>query len=314
MPPALDDPLLQLFVRRPDLAPALLERLGFKLPRHTVVRAAQPDSDAPWSAPTGVHVVLQLKWAPVLGIVTDVPRSISDELRSRWALQLQGLQQREQCAVELLLVTPRQDVSLWAGQPLQLPGRLLTPHVVYVPPILSDGGARPDPMLALLCALAHAQDPNESRAVRMAQLAQQAIFNALPDDEAAWYVELIRESLPESRREQLIAPIPCPFEHESSCEYFALGVAGALLDRLEQRHGPLPPGVTEHILTRTLEQLAHLRYQLATSQSLEEALGVPPETLAVKHGAAAHLIEELARARHDGWKTRRRWWPWSRSA
>jgi hypothetical protein len=302
-----------LLIRRPDLVPALLAGLGVRLPPYTIVRAAQPDPAAA-GMPRRADVVLQQQWAPMLGIVVELPQGIDDEDWQRWPRHLASLRRREQCAVELLVVTPDESVATWAGQPFQLGERRVIPHVLHLPPMLSEKRAFRDPTLAMLCAVMHADDPDEGRALALARLAQRAILGALSDEEAGWYLGIIRESVPASRREKLITPIVCPYDREPSRQHFTLGVASALLDKLVRRHGAPPPGVTEHVLTMSLEELSRLRHRLATSQSLEEALAVPPAGLADRQGTAAQLVEELARAREPRIGRWRWCWPWSRTA
>jgi hypothetical protein len=309
------DPLCSLFIRRPDLVPALLAGLGIKIPHHSVVRAAHADPVAAARAPQRADVVLQLDWSPVIGIVVEVMRSIGEEQRRRWPQLLAALRLREQCAVELLVVTADQAVATWAGQPLVLGERQVIPRVLFVPPVINLKRALKDHQLAMLSAVAHAGDPDEGRALQIAQVAQKAILSTLRDEEAGWYLGVIRESFPVSRRDKLVTPIVCPYNREQSRQHFTLGVAKALLDKLVRRHGALAPGVIEHVLTLSLDELARLRHRLATSQSLDEALAEPVASLAGKQGTAAHQIEELARARQTSFCRKRSWsWPWGRTA
>jgi hypothetical protein len=250
-----------------------------------------------------------------LGIVVEFPRRVWDQDRQHWADHLVSLRRREQCAVELLLVTRDQSVAIWAGQPIQLGERSVIPRVLQVPAILNEKRAFKDHELAMLSAVAYSDDPDESRALSIAQLAQKAILNALPDEEAGWYLGIIRESLPQERRDRLITPIVCPYDRQRSQEHFILGVANALLNKLVQRHGAPPPGVTEHVLTLSLDELARLKHRLSTSQSLDEALATPAADLAGKQGTAAHLIEELALVRRQRACKQRHWCrPWRRTA
>jgi hypothetical protein len=279
-----------------------------------VVRAAQADPVAA-RAPQRADAILQLDWSPVLGIVVEVMRSIGEEQRRRWPQLLAALRLREQCAVELFVVTPDHAVATWAGQPLVLGERQVIPRVLFVPPVINLKRALMDPQLAMLSAVAHANDPDEGRALQIAQVAQKAILSTLSDEEAGWCLGIIRESFPVSRRDKLVTPIVCPYNSEQFRRHFTLGVAKALTDKLVRRHGALPPGVTEHVLTLSLDELSRLRHRLATSQSLDEALAEPAASLAGKLGTAAHLIEELARARQTSLNRKRRWpWPWSRTA
>lgn len=301
-------PLSHLFHRRPDLAPTLLSGLGVRMPRHSVVRTVPADPTS--AASCRADVVLQLQWVPVLGIVVELPRSIQED-RSHWSKHLASLRQREQCVVELLVVTRDQAVTTWAHQPLLVNERKLLPRVLHVPPVLNEKRALRDHQQAMLSAVAHADDPDESRALRIAHLAQKSILKAVSEEEAGWYLGLIRECFPASRREKLITPIICPYDRERSKLHFTLGVANALLGALVRRHGALPPGVTEHVLTLSLDELAALRHRLPMTQTLDEALAVPAASLGHKQGTAAHLIEELARAHRQPCERRRGWrWVW----
>jgi hypothetical protein len=178
MPSHLHEALLLLFHNRPALAPELLrEALQVQLPDYTDVRIDSADlTDIQPAEYRADLVVLLLRDTPVLGIVLEVQLSSDEDKRYVWPVYVANLRARIRCPVCLLVIAGDEAVARWAGKAVELGGgNRFVPWVLGpsgVPEITDKERAIEDPELAVLSAMAHAQDPNTDKSARIALLAQ----------------------------------------------------------------------------------------------------------------------------------------------
>jgi len=179
MPSVLHQILVELFGRRPTLAPELLrDALGQTLPDFDHVEISDADltqivpteyradqvlilrscgSRARSNEPTGTDAGV-----PVLSIVLEVQLSPDEKKRYSWPCYQVNERARLRCPCCLLVVTPYEAVATWAATPIDTgqPGVAFAPLVLdpdAMPVITEADQARQSPELALLSVLAHGQ-------------------------------------------------------------------------------------------------------------------------------------------------------------
>jgi hypothetical protein len=199
MPSHLHEALLQLFRNRPALAPELLrEALHVHLPDYSDVRLDSADlTDIQPAEYRADLVILLLKGTPVLGIVLEVQLGRDEDKRYVWPVYAVNLRARIRCPVWLLVIAPDEEVARWAAKPVNLgAGNRFVPWVLSlsgIPEITSTAQAMEDPELAVLSAMAHAQDPNPDKSARIALLAHMASLG-LDSERSMLYCDLIQQS------------------------------------------------------------------------------------------------------------------------
>jgi hypothetical protein len=121
-----------------------------------------------------------------------------------------------------------------------------------VPEVTDEVQARLDPELAVLSAMAHGQNADSGKAVRIALAAQLASLG-LDEDRARLYFDLVLASLSEAARRE----------------------PALVLRLLTRRFGALPPDAAERLGAASIDELDAIGERLLTAQSLDEALGPP---------------------------------------
>jgi len=287
MPSHLHEALLQLFRNRPALAPELLrDALRLELPPYTEVRL--DSADLPDIQPAEYRadlVVLLLNGKPVFGIVVEVQLSADEQKRFVWPVYVANLRARLKCPVCLLVVTADEAVARWAAKPVEIGGsNRFTPMVLGpsgVPEITDEAHARADPELAVLSAMAHGQDADIEKSIRIAFAAQMASMG-LDEDRSRLYFDLVLNSLSEAARRALQDMNPATYEYQSDfCRgLFAQGCAegersgrAALIVRqLTLRFGPLGTEVQGRIAAASIPEMDALAERLLTARTVQEAL------------------------------------------
>lgn len=186
MPSVVHQILVELFQRRPTLAPELLrDALGQHLPDFDYVELADADLSQIVPAEYRADQVLILRsrdecdrgtdrtpgvgkavtgkpvaGKPVLGIVLEVQLARDEDKRFSWPCYQVTERARLRCPCCLLVVTPFESVARWAAKPIDTgqPGATFTPLVLgprAVPVITEADEAQQRPELALLSVLAH---------------------------------------------------------------------------------------------------------------------------------------------------------------
>jgi hypothetical protein len=233
---------------------------------------------------------------PVLGIVVEVQLSSDEDKRYVWPAYVANLRARIRCPVSLLVVAADEGVARWAAKPVELGGgNRFAPWVLGlsgVPEITDEERAIADPELAVLSAMAHAQDPNTDKAVRIALLAQMVSLG-LDADRSTLYFDLILHSLPEAARRALQAMDPSKYQYQSEFarRYFGQGKAAGIaegrtegrtegrveiiLKLLATRYGTVSEAVGARIRTAGCTELDAIAERLLSARTVEEALGLP---------------------------------------
>jgi hypothetical protein len=290
MPSHLHEALLLLFRNRPALAPELLrEALHVQLPDYTDVRIDSADlTDIQPAEYRADLVVLLLRDTPVLGIVLEVQLSSDDDKRYVWPVYVANLRARIRCPVCLLVIAGDEAVARWAGKAVELGGgNRFVPWVLGlsgVPEITDEERAIEDPELAVLSAMAHAQDPNTDKSARIALLAQMVSLG-LDADRSTLYCDLILHSLPEAARRALQAMDASKYQYQSEFaqRYFGQGKAAGraegrveiILKQLATRYGAVSAAVEAHVRAVGSTELDRIAERVLTARTVEEALGIP---------------------------------------
>jgi hypothetical protein len=293
MPSHLHEALLLLFRNRPALAAELLrEALHVQLPEYTDVRIDSADlTDIQPAEYRADLVVLLLRDTPVLGIVLEVQLSSDEDKRYVWPVYVANLRARIRCQVCLLVIAGDEAVARWAGKAVDLGGgNRFVPWVLGlsgVPEITDEERAIEDPELAVLSAMAHAQDPNTDKSVRIALLAQMVSLG-LDAGRSMLYSDLILHSLPEAARRALQAMDASKYQYQSEFarRYFGEGKAAGVIEGREEgrveiilkqlatRYGALSAAVEAHVRGAGGTELDGVAERVLTARTVDEALGI----------------------------------------
>jgi hypothetical protein len=290
MPSHLHEALLLLFHNRPALAPELLrEALQVQLPDYTDVRIDSADlTDIQPAEYRADLVVLLLRDTPVLGIVLEVQLSSDEDKRYVWPVYVANLRARIRCPVCLLVIAGDEAVARWAGKAVELGGgNRFVPWVLGpsgVPEITDKERAIEDPELAVLSAMAHAQDPNTDKSARIALLAQMVSLG-LDAERSTLYYDLIQHALPEAVRRVLKAMDASKYQYQSEFaqRYFGQGKAAGraegrveiILKQLATRYGAVSAAVEARVRAAGSTELDRVAERVLTASTVEEALGIP---------------------------------------
>lgn len=290
MPSQLHDVLVQLFRNRPLLAPELLrDALHVELPKFTEARIDSADLTEVQPAEYRADLVIRLfDGVSVLGIVVEVQLSRKHRKRFVWPAYVANLRARLECPVYLLVVTADETIAHWAARPIDLGnGGRFVPLVLGpsgVPVVTDEAQAQSDPELAVLSAMAHGQDADTEKSVRIALAAESAVAGLDPD-RSKLYFDLVRRSLSEAARRALQAMDPRKYEYQSDFakRYVAEGEAkgevkgraSVVARQLALRFGPLTREVETRIAEASIAELDGIAERLLTAQTLHEALGLP---------------------------------------
>jgi hypothetical protein len=289
MPSQLHEALLLLFRNRPELAPELLrDALRVDLPPYTEARIESAElSDIQPAEYRADLVVLLYEGVPVLGIVVEVQLGTDEDKGYSWPVYAVGLRARIRCPVCLLVVTAEESVARWASQPIDLGGgNRFVPLVLGpsgVPEITDERVARADPELAVLSAMAHGQDADAEKALRIA-VAAIAASVGLDAERSTLYFDLALASLSEAARKALQSMDPAKYEYQSEFarRYIALGKAeGKALGKAEGkaelvlklmglRFGPLAENVVARVRAASVAELDLFAERVLTAKSPDE--------------------------------------------
>ncbi|WP_373044827.1 hypothetical protein [Vulgatibacter sp.] len=236
--PALDhEALLQLFRNQPGLVAELLRSAQEQeLP---LGEARPTETDLTQVLPTEYRADLVIALGGVR-LVVEVQMSRDPKKRWSWPLYVSALRAKERCPVLLVVVTTRPEVASWARKPIEL-GNLdshLVPAVLApeaVPRVVDFEAARANPELAVLSALAHAEEAGGGD-VAFAALVAAA---GLDPDRALFYGDLVLRSLGEAARsvlEELMSSGRYEYQSDFARKYYEQGLsAGANEGRTEGR-------------------------------------------------------------------------------
>lgn len=291
LPSHLHEALLLLFRNRPELAPELLrDALHVELPAYTEARIESAElTDIQPAEYRADLVVLLYDGKPVLGIVVEAQLGIDEDKRFAWPVYTVGLRARIRCSVCLLVVTPSESVARWAARPIDLGGgNRFCPAVLGpsgVPVLTDETAAKADPELAVLSAMAHGQDADPQKSLRIA-VAAIAASASLDAGRSTLYVDLVLFSLSEAARKALQAMDPAKYEYQSEFakRYFSEGHAegraeGEVRGRAEivlkliaLRFGSPTDAVRNRILGASIAELDVFAERVLSAPSVEDVI------------------------------------------
>ncbi|MET0497176.1 MAG: DUF4351 domain-containing protein, partial [Steroidobacteraceae bacterium] len=291
MPSQLHEALLLLLRNRPALAPELLrDTLQCELPAYTDVRIHSADLTELQPAEYRADLVLLLlDGEPVMGIVVEVQLSRDDRKQFVWPVYVANLRAQIKCPVCLLVVAGDAAVARWAARPIYIGGdHRLVPWVLGlqgIPEITDPQQAQADPELAVLSAIAHGDDADTAKSVRIALAAEMA-SRGLDPDRLTLYYDLIMASLSEAARRELQTMDRAKYQYQSDFakRYVAEGKAegevngqragkASLVARLlTLRFGSLTDEVQTRIAQSSIAELDAIGERLLTAATAEEAL------------------------------------------
>ena len=288
MPSQLHEALLLLFRNRPQLAPELLrDALHVELPRFTEARIESAElTDIQPAEYRADLVVLLYEGVPVLGIVVEVQLGADEDKWYSWPVYAAGLRARIRCPVCLLVVTPEEAVARWASRPIELGGgNRFVPLVLGpsgVPEVTSEEVARADPELAVLSAMAHGQDADVDKALRIA-VAAMAASVGLDAERSTLYFDLVAASLGAAARKALQSMDLTKYEYQSEFarRYIAQGEARGdakgraelVLKLMAIRFGPPTQEVVARVRAASVAELDVFAERVLTATSPNEVLG-----------------------------------------
>ena len=284
-PSFLHQAIVELFQRRPSLAPELLrDALHLDLPAYEDLRIESADLRE--LTPAEVHadlVVLLLRGKPVLAIIVEVQLRKDAAKRFTWPLYVAGIRRRFSCEACVLVVTPHESVARWARQPIVLgPGGSFEPLVIgptLVPQVRDQARATEVPELAVLSALAYAHDLEVGPHIALAAL---SAARDLDDDRAVLYSDVVFASFNQAMRaalEELMLPNGYQFQSDFAKKHQAIGrsegkaegKAEGIIRVLEARKLALAPEQHARILSCTdLELLDEWLTRAATATATDE--------------------------------------------
>jgi len=232
MPSFDHEALLELFRRRPTLAPELLrDVLHVPMPLYEHIEVG--DSTLTELSPTERRADLVLVCSPSPGapaqrvLVVEAQLRVDPEKRRSWWSYLVSAHTRHRCDAVLVVVTPSAAVAAWAAKPIPLghPGVSLHPIVLgpaSVPVVRDAAEATRSPELAVLSAMIHGRGDAAEDIAR-------ATFAAMRDLDAervALYNDIALTSLRAAARaifEDLMANGTYQYKSDFAKRYVAQG-------------------------------------------------------------------------------------------
>ena len=175
MPSPLHEQLIDLLRTRPTLAAELLSRATGLPIDHACAATARTSSQtfAQLQPPEyRADLVIELG-APCseLAIIVEVQLAPDPDKHASWPQYVAALWGRLRCPVWLLVVAVDEAVAAWSEQEIDMGAMRLRPVVIgprHIPLVTDPEAARAAPELAVLSALAHAQDPEGPTICRVA--------------------------------------------------------------------------------------------------------------------------------------------------
>lgn len=242
---------LRLVQNQPAMAPALLESLGFEVPRHT--EALNTSSVLTNCDPKELNsdgaVVLRDGTTNVMAVVIERQHGYDREKHRSWPAYLVTLHVRLKCPTMLLVLCPSDAMARWCSAPIRTghPGFDLAPLTIgpsRMPKIAGEEQARSLPELSVLSAHAHGNsDPG------MLKLVVEAL-NSTAATNRTFYYDYVLSGLNEAARKELeglMAVGTYEWQSDFAREYVgigreegreegaALGVARSVIAVLETR-------------------------------------------------------------------------------
>lgn len=210
MPTHTHEAIAQLIAESPRLVDDLLRRaLGVTLPPYSAVHRL--DANLSETAPVeyrgdGIIVFTNAEGWNVAAFVVEVQLRPDPDKGWRWPAYLALARDRLRCDTDVFVLALDQPTTRWATRSVRLGlANEFKPLVVgaeLVPRIQTLAGAREEPELAVLSAIAHATEIDAPMAVAVAIGLTQS---RLEQGKLAYYIDLIRELLPKAVQDVLEA-------------------------------------------------------------------------------------------------------------
>jgi hypothetical protein len=228
MPSFDHEALLELFRRRPTLAPELL-RDALPAAGHVEVSDTSLGEISPTERKADLVLLCSASpgGAPQRVLIVEVQLSIDADKHRAWWSYLVSAHIRHRCDGVLVVVTPSARVAAWASKPIALghPGVSLQPIVLgpsAVPVVTDSAEAARSPELAVLSAMVHGRG---DLAGDIARAAFAAVRN-LDEERAALYNDVVLMSLRAAARtifEDLMANGTYQYKSDFAKRYVAQG-------------------------------------------------------------------------------------------
>ncbi|MFS8069129.1 MAG: DUF4351 domain-containing protein [Byssovorax sp.] len=288
MPSMAHEILVDLFKNRPSLAAEILvEVLGLSLPTYTEARLASVDLTEIQPAEYRADVVVLLLdgGTPVRVLIVEVQLAVDPGKRLSFPAYVTVSRAIHGCLAGLLVVAPDPIVAAWCAEPIEtgVPGFVLSPPVLHraaVPVVTDPAEAARRPELAVLSAMAHGET-EQGATIASALL---PALQALDDDRARLYYDLVYNSLNEAARHALEAMMK-GYEYQSDFakKYVALGrdqghkegERALLLRQLRTRFGELPATTVARVEGAEVAVLERWGERVLSAKTLAEVLDEP---------------------------------------
>ncbi|MEW9531278.1 hypothetical protein [Microbispora sp. NPDC049125] len=148
-----------------------------------------------------------------LALIVEVQNRHDPRKRFSWPVYALALRAQLECATALMVICRDQGVARWCEQAIVLgPSGTITPLAVHpgrIPLITDPDRARACPELAVLSALAHAEQP-ESRPALEAMI---AAMGTLDEDRVRLYLNYVFDALPSVARKHLEEIVTTASDH-----------------------------------------------------------------------------------------------------
>lgn len=209
MPSLAHEALVEIVRTHPEVTLDLLRALDVEVPPHRRVTVTEAALGQLTPTQAQADVVVELvdeAGAPRLVIVHEVQLGVDRDKLHAWPGYAVNARVRRRCDACVLVFAPDPSVAAWASRPIRIgPGnphfRVLVVGPAHIPVVTDPTAAAARPALAVLSALAHANDP-DGRAVLDAVAVALETFDR---STAAVYHHLIYASLAEPLRRALEA-------------------------------------------------------------------------------------------------------------
>jgi len=195
--------LVEMFRTHPELIPLLLrEALGVTVPDYQTLSVSEAALDQlvpiEFRADLVVEFLDGLDKRPVLSSIVEVQLRIDEAKCFSWPVYVTVERSRKRCDTCLIVVAPDPAVAAWARKPIRIgPGNELRPIVLgpaQIPIVIDREAGLANPILAVLSALAHGNEPENGLPVVCIALEALA---TLDSQDTKLYAHLIFETLPD---------------------------------------------------------------------------------------------------------------------
>lgn len=212
VPTHTHEAIVQLLSDSPGLVHDLLRRsLGVDLPPYADVHRL--DANLSEAAPTeyrsdGTMVFADASGANVAAVVVEVQLRPDPDKAWRWPAYLAQARDRLRCETDLFVLTLDEATAQWAKRRVRL-GRANTFDALVlgpsqIPRVETTAAARASPELAVLSSIAHAALTDATTAMA---IAAGLTGSRLEEERVAYYIDLIRDLLPQVVQKALEAMV-----------------------------------------------------------------------------------------------------------